>query len=93
MTGVASTATFAQGAFVTIDDAGTTPTQYFYDLLTATTITDSGLLFTGPANWSLVIESGGNGQVLRAYVPEPAGLSLMGLAAMALTRRRRRRSA
>jgi hypothetical protein len=93
MNGVSSTATFAAGTFVTIDDAGTTPTQFSYDLLTATAITNNGLIFQAPANWTLAIEPGGSGQVLRAYVPEPSSLALVGLAALAMARRPRRRVA
>jgi hypothetical protein len=74
---VSGTATFAAGTALVLDDSAAAPGQLAYDLLTATSITDSGLLFTGPAGWSYRIVSGGNGEILQAYVPEPGTIALM----------------
>ena len=83
-------ATFAAGTSLVLDDSAASPTQTVYDLLTATSITDSGIAFTGPAGWSYRIVAGGNGQVLQAYVPEPGTivLAMIGCAAVLAGRRR-----
>ncbi len=89
MTGAA---TFGNGTYVVIDPDGNTPTQSVYNLLTAASITDNGLIFSAPAGWNYQIVAGGNGQILQATVsiPEPAGLAIVAVAALALQRRRRR---
>jgi hypothetical protein len=73
MIDVSGTATFALGSSLELDASLASPTQTSYNLLTATTITNSGLIFTGPANWAVHIISGGNGQILQAYLPGPTG--------------------
>jgi fibronectin-binding autotransporter adhesin len=73
MIDVSGTATFAAGASLVLDTSLASPTQSSYNLLTATTITDSGLVFTGPANWAVHIINGGNGQILQAYLPGLTG--------------------
>jgi len=85
----AGTASFAAGTFVTIDDAGNTPTQVVYDLLTATSITDNGLILQAPPNWTYAIVPGGNGQILQVTVPEPSSLAALTLSSIVLLRRRR----
>ena len=87
---VTGTATFAAGTALVLDSSTAAPTQTVYDLLTATSITDSGLVFTGPVGWSYRIVSGGNGQILQAFIPEPGTivLSIIGCAAVLLGRRR-----
>jgi hypothetical protein len=88
---VGGAATFAGGTNLVFDATAAAPTQNVYDLLTATTITDGGIAFTGPAGWNYQIVSGGNGQILQAVlVPEPASLGLIALTGLAALRRRRR---
>jgi hypothetical protein len=84
---------FGAGSHIVVDTAGNTPTQFSYDLVNAVIITNSGWIAQLPANWTLAIEPGGSGQILRAYVPEPSSLALIGLAALAMARRPRRRAA
>jgi hypothetical protein len=87
--------TFGLGSHIVIDDAGNTPTQFVYDLVHALgTITDSGLTFQAPPNWTYgIISDGGTGQILQAYAPEPTSLGLVGLTMLAFSGRRRRRTA
>ncbi len=59
-------ATLGAGSIVRLDATNASPTASSYDLLTATSITDSGLLFSGPSGWGVEIVSGGLGQILRA---------------------------
>lgn len=89
---VTGTATFASGTSLVFDVTNAAPTQTVYDLLTAASIADDGIAFTGPAGWNYQVVSGGNGQILQAVyaIPEPAtlGLALMaGLVALRLRRR------
>jgi hypothetical protein len=87
---VSGTATFAAGTSLVLDASNAAPGQTVYDLLTATSITDSGLVFTGPAGWSYQIVSGGNGQILQAYIPEPGTLILAMTGCIAVLFGRRR---
>jgi hypothetical protein len=57
------------------DTSLATPTQSSYELLTATDVIDSGLVFNGPAGWSFDIIAGGNGEILRAVQNGPAGVA------------------
>lgn len=89
---VAGAATFNNLSKLIFDASNAAPTQYVYDLLTATSITDSGIVFTGPADWDYRIVSGGNGQILQAYntlIPEPATLCLALVAGVVALRCRR----
>ena len=87
--GVTGTATFNSGAALVFDASASTPTQTVYDLLTAASIVDNGIAFTGPANWNYRIVTGGAGQILQAFtVPEPTSIGLALLAGVALIRRR-----
>jgi len=65
MINVLGAATFAAGTSLVLDASAVSPTQTSYDLLTAASITDNGLAFTGPATWTHQIVSGGLGQILR----------------------------
>jgi hypothetical protein len=71
---VTGTATFNAGAILALDSANASPTQTSYDLLTAASIVDSGISFSGPAGWAYQIVAGGNGQILRAVQTGPAGV-------------------
>jgi T5SS/PEP-CTERM-associated repeat protein len=87
---VSGTATFAAGSILSFDTTNALPTQTTYDLLTATDITDNGLVFTAPANWTYQIVPGGNGELLQAtLIPEPTTLTLLALAPLTTLRRRR----
>ena len=87
---VTGTATFDAASSLVFDASNAAPTQTIYDLLTATTITDNGIAFTGPAGWSYQIVPGGNGQILQVVVPEPASFGLIALTGFLALRRRRR---
>jgi hypothetical protein len=90
---VVGAATFASGSALVFDATTATPTQAVYDLLTATSITDSGIAFSQPgtSGWTYQIIPGGNGQILQVIaVPEPATLGLAAMAGLFLLRRRRR---
>jgi hypothetical protein len=87
---VAGAATFASGTNLIFDTTLAAPTQTSYNLLTATSITDSGIAFSGPVGWSYQIVPGGNGQILQVLVPEPASMGLIALTGIAALRRRRR---
>jgi hypothetical protein len=66
---VTDAAMFGLGSKLVFDVSNALPTQTSYDLLTATSITDNGIDFSGPAGWSYQIVSGGNGQILQAFGP------------------------
>ena len=89
MINVTGVATFNSGANLIFDVSNAAPTQGVYDLLTAASIVDNGITFSGPAPWRYRIISGGNGQILQVIVPEPSafGLALI-TGAMVLWRRR-----
>jgi hypothetical protein len=87
---VIGTATFNSGAALVFDTTNASPTQNVYDLLTAADIVDSGIAFSGPANWNYRIVAGGRGEILQAFaIPEPASFGMILVAATALLRRRR----
>ena len=75
MIDVSGTATFNAGAILAFDTSLATPTQTSYNLLTATDVIDSGLVFNGPAGWGFDIIAGGNGEILRAVQTGPAGVA------------------
>lgn len=66
MIDVSGTATFNAGAMLVFDTSFAAPTQATYDLLTAASIVDSGISFSGPTGWGYQIVAGGNGQILQA---------------------------
>jgi hypothetical protein len=70
---VSGVATFNLGAILHFDTSLASPTQTTYDLLTATSIVDSGITKNFPAGWDYHIITGGNGQILQAFQP-PVGL-------------------
>ena len=70
---VSGTATFNAGAILWFDTSLAAPTQTTYNLLTATSIVDSGITKNFPAGWDYHIIAGGNGQILQAFQP-PVGL-------------------
>jgi hypothetical protein len=72
---VTGTATFAAGSILAFDTSLASPTQATYDLLTATTITDSGITKNFPAGWDYHIIAGGNGQILQAFQSVAPGLA------------------
>jgi hypothetical protein len=71
---IAGAATFNAGSILAFDFSNAAPTQTMYDVLTATTITDLGISFSG-SGWGYQIVPGGNGQILRlvqgAVVDQP----------------------
>jgi hypothetical protein len=72
---VTGAATFNAGSILAFDFSNAAPTQTTYDVLTATTISDLGITFSG-AGWGYQIVSGGNGQILRLVqgaVPDQPG--------------------
>jgi hypothetical protein len=71
---VTGNATFNANSILAFDATNASPTQSTYNLLTATAITDSGLVFNGPAGWSFQIVAGGNGQILKAIQTGAAGV-------------------
>ncbi len=71
---VTGIATFNAGAILALDTSLASPTQTSYDLLTATDIVDSGLVFNGPAGWNFQIVAGGNGEILQAFQAGPGGV-------------------
>ena len=74
MIDVSGTATFNSGSILWFDTSLAAPTQTTYDLLTAATITDSGITKNFPVNWDYRIISGGNGQILQAFQSASPGL-------------------
>jgi hypothetical protein len=89
MINVTGTATFNAGSRLVFDVSQAAPTQGVYDVLTAASISDNGISFTGPPVWSYRIVTGGNGQILQLVVPEPAAASLTLLAGALLLGARR----
>ena len=72
---VAGAATFNAGSILAFDFSNATPTQTTYDVLTATSISDLGISFSG-SGWDYQIVSGGNGQILQlieSAVPDQPG--------------------
>lgn len=88
--GVTGSATFSAGAALVFDASASAPTQNVYNLLTAASIADNGIAFTGPAGWNYRVVTGGNGQILQAFtVPEPSTIGLLLFAGAAVVVRRR----
>jgi hypothetical protein len=87
---VTGTATFALGSSLVFDASNAAPTQTVYDLLTASSIVDNGIAFTGPPIWHYRIINGGNGRILQAVIPEPATICLALIAGVVTLRMRRR---
>jgi len=75
MIDVSGIATFNAGAILAFDTSLASPTQTSYNLLTATDVIDSGLVFNGPAGWGFDIIAGGNGEILRAVQTGPGGVA------------------
>ena len=71
---VRDVATFNAGAILWFDTSLAAPTQSTYNLLTASSIVDSGITKNFPAGWDYHIIPGGNGQILQAFQP-PVGLA------------------
>ena len=90
MIDVSGNAIFDLGSNLVLDASLASPTQTVYDLLTAVTITDNGLVLAAPAGWTHQIVSGGNGQILQVVVPEPSMLGLVAAAGLLAVRRPRR---
>jgi hypothetical protein len=72
---VVGVATFGAGSILALDTTNASPTQTSYDLLTATSIVNSGLTLSAPANWNFEIVAGGGGQILRAIQTGPPVLT------------------
>jgi len=89
MIDVRDNAIFDLGSNLVLDASLAPPTETSYNLLTAATITDQGLILTAPAGWSHQIVSGGNGQILQVVIPEPSTLGLLAAAGLLALRRRR----
>jgi hypothetical protein len=89
MINVTGTATFNAGSSLVFDLSQAAPTQGVYDLLTAASIVDNGIAFSGPPVWSYRIVSGGNGQILQAVVPEPAAVIMAAIAGVVFVGARR----
>jgi hypothetical protein len=64
---VTGVATFNSGAILWFDTSLATPTQTTYDLLTATSIVDSGITKNFPSGWDYHIITGGTGQILQTF--------------------------
>jgi hypothetical protein len=64
---VVGNATFDNGTSLLLDDSNVAPSQTTYDLLAAADIIDNGLVFTGPAGWTVGIVTSGSGEILRAF--------------------------
>lgn len=86
---VVGSATFAAGSSLIFDASQAAPGQLEYDLLTAASIVDNGLVFSGLPGWNYRIVNVGSGDVLQAFVPEPGSLSLTLIASVMFLRRRR----
>jgi hypothetical protein len=61
---VTGAATFNAGSILAFDFSNAAPTQTTYDVMTATTISDLGIAFSG-SGWGYQIVPGGNGQILQ----------------------------
>ncbi len=92
----AKTAAFASGSKFKVGFDSYTPIgSMTWNVLTASSITDLGLMFdnSGDTNWTYSIVSGGRGQILQAtYVPEPTVFGILGIGAAGLLTGRRRRA-
>ena len=66
---VSGNATFAANSNLVVDGTTVAPTLNVYNLLTAATVVDNGLVFAGPVGWHHQIAAGGNGQILQAALP------------------------
>jgi hypothetical protein len=73
MINITGAATFNAGSILAFDFSNAAPTQTTYDVLTATTITDSGISFLG-SGWGYQIVPGGNGQILQLIQTAEPGL-------------------
>ncbi len=71
---VLGSVTFNAGSILAFDFSNAAPTQTTYDVLTATTITDLGISFSG-SGWGYQIVPGGNGQILQLIQGVDPGLS------------------
>ncbi len=71
---VTGNATFNASSILAFDTTNASPTQASYNLLTAASITNSGLVFSGPSGWTYQIVAGGNGQILQAVQGGPVGV-------------------
>jgi hypothetical protein len=79
MIAVDGTATFNAGSILLMDASNAAHEQFHYDLVTAPSIVDNGIVFNAPAGWWYRIIDGGNGKILQAIVPEPGAAALMAL--------------
>jgi hypothetical protein len=90
--GVTNIVTFSAGSKLILDASNAAPTQSVYNLVTAASIVDNGIVFTAPAGWGYrIITSGIAQQTLQAFlpVPEPGAAGLALAAAIMVVRRRR----
>ena len=71
---VSGTATFNAGAILNFDTSLATPTQTSYDLVTATSIVDSGIAFNVPAGWDYPNCCWRQWADLASFLKPPAGL-------------------
>jgi hypothetical protein len=71
---VVGAATFGANSILAFDTTNASPTQTTYNLLTATSIVNSGLTYSGPTGWSLQVVTGGSGQILQLTQSGPVGV-------------------